>query len=86
MNTDTCIGRIREHLRKAGLDQNTLVMVSSDHGPGHYSGPERKAIANQMKVMEKEGHFSRGPWRGYKFSGYEGGLRVPFAAVWPGVS
>jgi arylsulfatase A-like enzyme len=84
MNTDACIGRIREHLRKAGLDQNTLVMVSSDHGPGHYSGPERKAIANQMKVMEKQGHFSRGPWRGYKFSGYEGGLRVPFAAVWPG--
>ena len=60
-------------------------MVASDHGPGHYSGPDRKAIANQMKVMEKQGHFSRGPWRGYKFSGYEGGLRVPFAAVWPGV-
>jgi arylsulfatase A-like enzyme len=85
MNTDACIGRIRDHLRKAGLEKNTLLMVSSDHGPGHYSGPERKAIANQMKVMEKQGHFSRGPWRGYKFSGYEGGLRVPFAAVWPGV-
>ena len=84
MNTDACIGRIREHLRKAGLDQNTLVMVSSDHGPGHYSGPERKAIAKQMEKMEQQGHFSRGPWRGYKFSGYEGGLRVPFAAVWPG--
>ena len=85
MNTDACIGRIREHLRKAGLEKNTLLMVSSDHGPGHYSGPERKAIANQMRIMEKQGHFSRGPWRGYKFSGYEGGLRVPFAAAWPGV-
>ena len=85
MNTDACIGRIREHLKKAGLDKNTLVMVSSDHGPGHYSGRQRKAIANQMQEMEKDGHFSRGPWRGYKFSSYEGGLRVPFAAVWPGV-
>ena len=85
MNTDACIGRIREHLRKAGLEKDTLLMVSSDHGPGHYSGPERKAIANQMKKMEEQGHFSRGPWRGYKFSGYEGGLRVPFAAVWTGV-
>ncbi len=85
MNTDACIGRIREHLRKAGLEKNTLLIVSSDHGPGHYSGPERKAIANQMKVMEKQGHYSRGPWRGYKFSGYEGGLRVPLAAIWPGV-
>lgn len=85
MNTDACIGRIRKHLRKAGLDKNTLLIVSSDHGPGHYSGRQRKAIPHQMLEMEKEGHFSRGQWRGYKFSSYEGGLRVPFAAVWPGV-
>ncbi len=85
MNTDACIGRIRDHLRDAGIDDNTVVMVSSDHGPGHYSGPKRKATANQMRIMEKDGHYSTGPWRGYKFSAYEGGLRVPFVAVWPGV-
>ena len=85
MNTDACIGRVREHLRKSGVEENSIVMVSSDHGPGHYSGRQRKAIPHQMKEMEKEGHYSRGPWRGYKFSCYEGGLRVPFAAVWPGV-
>ena len=85
MNTDACIGRVREHLRKAGIDKNTMVIVSSDHGPGHYSGRQRKAIPHQMKEMEKEGHFSRGQWRGYKFSSYEGGLRVPFGVVWPGV-
>ena len=85
MNTDACIGRVREHLRKAGIDNNTMVIVSSDHGPGHYSGRQRKAIPHQMKEMEKEGHFSRGQWRGYKFSSYEGGLRVPLGVVWPGV-
>ena len=60
MNTDACIGRVREHLRKAGVDKSTIVIVSSDHGPGHYSGRQRKAIPHQMKEMEKEGHFSRG--------------------------
>jgi len=85
MNTDACIGRIRDQLRAAGVDQKTIVMVSSDHGPGHYSGRIRKATAHQMQEMEKDGHFATGPWRGYKFSVYEGGLRVPFAAVWPGV-
>ena len=85
MNTDVCIGRIRDHLRDAGVDDNTVIMVSSDHGPGHYSGRKREATANQMQKMEKDGHYSTGRWRGYKFSAYEGGLRVPFAAVWPGV-
>lgn len=85
MNTDACIGRIRDHLRESGFEGNTALMVSSDHGPGHYSGPKRKAIANQMQQMHKEGHYPTGPWRGYKFSAFEGGLRVPFAAVWPDV-
>ena len=85
MNTDACIGRIRKSLREAGADKNTLIMVSSDHGPGHYSGRKREAIANQMQEMHKDGHYSTGPWRGYKFSAFEGGLRVPFAAVWPGI-
>jgi arylsulfatase A len=34
--------------------------------------------------MEQDGHRSTGPWRGYKFSAFEGGSRVPFAAKWPG--
>lgn len=85
MNTDACIGRIRDDLREAGIEGETIVMVSSDHGPGHYSGRRREATANQMQEMEKEGHFATGPYRGYKFSAFEGGLRVPFAAVWPGV-
>lgn len=85
MNADACIGRIRKQLGDAGLAENTVVMVASDHGPGHYSGRRLQATANQMQEMEKDGHFSAGPWRGYKFSAFEGGLRIPFATVWPGV-
>ena len=85
MNTDACIGRIREQLQAAGVDKNTLLIVSSDHGPGHYSGRQRKAIPGQMLEMHKDGHHPNGPFRGYKFSALEGGLRVPTAAVWPGV-
>jgi len=85
MNADACIGRIRKQLSDAGVAENTVVMVASDHGPGHYSGRRLQATANQMQEMEKDGHFSAGPWRGYKFSAFEGGLRIPFATVWPGV-
>ena len=85
MNVDACIGRIRKQLAEAGVWEDTLLMVASDHGPGHYSGRNREATANQMQEMEKDGHYSAGPWRGYKFSAFEGGLRIPFAATWPRV-
>lgn len=84
MNTDACIGRVVDALEAAGLTEETLVMASSDHGPGHYSGAILEATANQMKEMEKDGHRANGPWRGYKFSAFEGGNRIPFAAKWPG--
>lgn len=84
MNADACIGRVVAALEEHGLADETLVMASSDHGPGHYSGRRREAIANQMQEMEKDGHRPNGPWRGYKFSVFEGGTRVPFAAKWPG--
>jgi arylsulfatase A len=84
MNTDACIGRVVAALEEHGLTDNTLVIASSDHGPGHYSGRLRQATANQMQEMEKDGHRPNGPWRGYKFSVFEGGTRVPFAAKWPG--
>ena len=84
MNADACIGRVVAALDKHGLTDNTLVIASSDHGPGHYSGRLRKATANQMQAMEQDGHRPNGPWRGYKFSVFEGGTRVPFAAKWPG--
>ncbi len=85
METDDCIGRVLATLDELGIGDNTLVIATSDHGPASYAGRNRKATYLQLKALEQDGHYSSGPFRGYKFSVYEGGLRVPFAARWPTV-
>lgn len=65
---DRYVGEIMDELKKQNLDNNTLVIFTSDHGPGFDNG-----------FFD-----SNGPFRGGKLSMYEGGLRVPFAARWPG--
>lgn len=83
METDHCVGRILAALEKHELAENTLVIATSDHGPAPYAGNIRKATPGQLRDLEKLGHFSSGVYRGYKFSAYEGGLRVPFVVRWP---
>jgi arylsulfatase A-like enzyme len=63
---DAGIGRVLDTLQSAGLDQNTLVIFSSDNGG------------------DKISDASNGATRDYKGSMYEGGLRVPTFARWPG--
>ncbi|MCK4678956.1 MAG: sulfatase-like hydrolase/transferase [Bacteroidales bacterium] len=60
------IGRLRKSLRNLGIEQNTLIMFTSDNGP-------------KTKVGG-----SAGPFRGEKRSLYEGGVRMPSLAEWPG--
>lgn len=75
---DWTIGRILETLDKWGLENNTLVIFSSDNGPvlfdGYYDG-----------ALEKNGdHRPAGPWRGRKYSVWEGGTRMPLITRWTG--
>jgi arylsulfatase A-like enzyme len=81
---DHCIGRVLAALDEHGLTDNTLIFATSDHGPALYAGRRKPATFAQLRELEKDGHYSSGPYRGYKFSVYEGAFRVPFVARWPG--
>ncbi len=85
MEVDHAVERVIDALKKKGLYENTLILFSSDHGPAPYAGNILKATPKQIHLLEEKGHYPSGPHRGYKFSVYEGGLRVPLIAHWPRV-
>jgi arylsulfatase A-like enzyme len=75
---DWCVGEILEHLKAEGLDEDTVVVFSSDNGPVLDDGYEDAA-------SEKCGaHLPAGPLRGGKYSMFDGGARVPMIVHAPG--
>lgn len=65
---DRSVGRVLQTLRDEGLEENTIVIFTSDNGaPGYIGIPD----------VNK-------PYRGWKLTLFEGGLRVPYVAKWPG--
>ena len=69
---DDQVGRLMNLLSELELDENTLVMLSSDNGPHREGGHDPDFFD------------SNGPLRGYKRDLYEGGIRCPLIARWPG--
>jgi len=67
-SVDRSVGRVLQTLKDEGLDQNTLVVFASDNGAPGYIG-----IPDVNR-----------PYRGWKLTFFEGGLRVPYVAKWPG--
>lgn len=75
---DWCVGEVLAGLDRLGLANNTLVIFTSDNGPVVDDG------YNDGAVEQLNGHTPAGPFRGGKYSLYEGGTRVPLIARWPG--
>ncbi len=87
MQVDWTVGRIDRALREAGVDEETLLVVTSDNGsymrevapdqPGHSTKPKTQGYRVST-------HRANGDLRGRKADIYEGGHRVPFIVRWPG--
>ena len=71
---DAGVGAVMAQLKELGLDGRTLVIFTSDNGPHREGGPN----------YAPEFLTASGPLRGIKRDLWDGGVRVPFVARWPG--
>ena len=71
---DHVVGELMNTLEQLGLDENTVVMFSSDNGP---------EVPTVYNMRRDHGHDGAHPWRGMKRDNWEGGHRVPLIARWP---
>ena len=69
---DGDVGRMVKLLKELGIERKTLVIFTSDNGPHQEGG-------HKMEFFDSNGRL-----RGYKRDLYEGGIRVPMIACWPG--
>lgn len=72
MQVDDVVGQVLDALKLVNMDNNTLVLFTSDNGPVWYD-----------KDRLKFGHDAVGGLRGMKFASWEGGHRMPFLIRWP---
>ncbi|MCA8988869.1 MAG: arylsulfatase, partial [Planctomycetaceae bacterium] len=73
---DQTVGKLLATLQELKLDQNTLVILTSDNGP---------EVTSVYHMRHDHQHDGARPWRGVKRDNWEGGHRVPFLARWPGI-
>ncbi len=74
MEVDHNIGRILNAIKEAGVEDNTIVILTGDNGAANYPSPG---------IVTGEVGGSNGPWRGGLSTAYEGGMRTPAMVRWP---
>lgn len=73
-SVDTYVGQVMQVLKEKGLDENTLVIFTSDNGTHKEGGRD----IDDVQYFE-----SSGPYRGVKRDLYSGGIKMPFIVHWP---
>lgn len=68
---DWSVGQIMATLERLGIADNTIILLTSDNGPVVDDGYQDRA----EELLN--GHKPSGPWRGNKYSAFEGGTAVP---------
>ena len=75
MEVDYNVGQILAAIEKAGIEKDTIVILTGDNGAANYPSPG---------LVTGEVGGSNGPWRGGLSTAYEGGMRTPAMVRWPG--
>ena len=92
METDWAVGQVVEAVERAGIADNTLIIVTADNGCSNWplkhnevNDPARfKFRMGETQPDDPEAHYPSDIYRGHKADIYEGGHRVPFIARWDG--
>lgn len=80
MQFDWTVGQITEALRRKGLEDNTVLIITSDNGPVLDDGYDDHA--EELAGTHRPG----GPFRGAKYSSFEAGSVIPFIVSGPGIA